>query len=122
MILYQVDSEVYGCSTDNRTLVDLKKDGTYSYSDPTGMAEAGIAAFSGFSREGYTVDKKASATGTYEGWDSFAVEGQPATEKEYMDMVAKKLLMQCFDAMRLSKRGYDSPRLAAGSFICSMEC
>ena len=35
---------------------------------------------------------------------------------------AKKLLMQCFDAMRLSKRGYDSPRLAAGSFICSMEC
>ena len=40
VILYQADSEVYGCSTDN------------SYSDPTGMAEAGIAAFSGFSREG----------------------------------------------------------------------
>nr|WP_302111310.1 hypothetical protein [uncultured Acetatifactor sp.] len=90
VILYQADSEVYGCSTDNRTLVDLKKDGTYSYSDPTGMAEAGIAAFSGFSREGYTVDKKASATGTYEGWDSFAVEGQPATEKEYMDMVSRQ--------------------------------
>ncbi len=36
------------------------------------------------------MDKKASATGTYEGWDSFAVEGQPATEKEYMDMVSRQ--------------------------------
>ncbi len=90
VILHQAGGEVYGYSTDNRTLVDLKTDGTYSYSDPTGMAEAGIAAFTGFSRDGYTVDKKASATGTYEGWDSFAADCEPVTEEEYMDMISRQ--------------------------------
>lgn len=88
MILHRIDDAVCGYSTDNRTLVDLKTDGTYSYSDPTGLAETGIAAVIGFSGDGYTVEKLACATGTYEGWDSFTLAQQSASEEEYMDMLS----------------------------------
>lgn len=90
MILHQIGHEVYGYSADNRSLVELKTDGTYDYSDPTGLAEAGIAAVAGFSGDGYTTDKIAYATGDYEGWDSFAVGCQPAMEEEYRDMVSRQ--------------------------------
>lgn len=88
VILHEADNGVYGYKTDNRTLVDLKTDGTYSYSDPTGMAEAGIAAISGFSGGGFTEEKIAYAAGTYEGWDTFTAGGEAVAEEEYMDMVS----------------------------------
>lgn len=88
VILHRIDDAVYGYSTDNRTLVDLKTDGTYGYSDPTGLAETGIAAVADFSSSGYTVEKLACATGTYEGWDSFTLAQQSASEEEYMDMLS----------------------------------
>lgn len=87
VILHQIGGEVYGYTTDNRSLVDLKIDGTYSYSDPTGAAEAGIAAVIGFSETECTVDKITYATGTYEGWDTFVANHQSATEEEYLDAV-----------------------------------
>lgn len=90
VILHQTGDEVYGYITDNRTLVDLKMDGTYSYSDPTGSAEAGIAAVVDFSEAGYTTDKITYATGTYEGWDAFVADHQPVTEKEYLDAVSRQ--------------------------------
>lgn len=88
VILHRIDDAVYGYSTDNRTLVDLKTDGTYSYSDPTGLAETGIAAVAGFSSARYTTEKLACATGTYEGWDSFTLAQQPVSEEEYLDMLS----------------------------------
>ncbi|HBA49723.1 MAG TPA: hypothetical protein DCZ91_18390 [Lachnospiraceae bacterium] len=90
VILHRIDDAVYGYSTDNRTLVDLKTDGTYGYSDPTGLAETGIAVVTGFSSTGYTVEKLACAAGTYEGWDSFALDRQPAGEGDFMDMLSQQ--------------------------------
>lgn len=90
MILHQIGDEVYGYITDNRTLVDLKMDGTYGYSDPTGSAEVGIAAVADFSEAGCTTDKITYATGTYEGWDAFVADHQPVTEEEYQDAVSRQ--------------------------------
>ncbi|MCM1046753.1 MAG: hypothetical protein NC417_14710 [Candidatus Gastranaerophilales bacterium] len=88
MIFHQIRDAVYGYITDSRTLVDLKTDGTYNYSDPTGMAESGIAAFLDFSETGYTVDKITYATGTYEGWDAFWADRQSVTEEAYLEAVS----------------------------------
>lgn len=90
VILHRIDDKVYGYSTDNRNLVDLKTDGTYSYSDPTGLAETGIATVTGFSSTGYTVEILACATGTYECWDSFTLARQPADEEEFTDMLSQQ--------------------------------
>lgn len=89
-ILHQSDDKVYGYLTDNRTLVDLKIDGTFNFSDPTGVTESGIAAITNFTKEGYTVDKISYETGTYKGWDSFVVDHHSATEEEYLDVVSKQ--------------------------------
>ena len=88
VILHRIDDAVYGYSTDNRTLVDLKTDATFSYSDPTGLAETGIAAVAEFSSSGYTVEKLACATGTYEGWDSFTLARQPVGEEAFTNMLS----------------------------------
>lgn len=90
VILHKIDGTVYGYITDNRTLVDLKTDGTFNYSDPTGVIEAGIAVITDFSETGYMVDKISYATGTYEGWNSFVVDYQPATEEEYQNAVSEQ--------------------------------
>ena len=88
IILHQIGNDIYGYVSDNRTLVDLKTDGTFSYSDPTGVIEGGIGAITDFSEQGYTLDKISYGTGTYEGWNAFVVDHQPATEEEYFDAVA----------------------------------
>lgn len=90
VILHQSDNMVYGYLTDNRTLVDLKIDGTFNFSDPTGVTEAGIAAITNFTNEGYTVDKISYETGTYKGWDTFVADHHSATEEEYLDAVSKQ--------------------------------
>lgn len=90
VILHQIGDEIYGYITDNRILVDLKTDGTYAYSDPTGLTEVGIAAMINFSETNYMVDKISCATGTYEGWDTFVVDHQAATEEEYLDVVSRQ--------------------------------
>ena len=88
MILHQIGNEVYGYMSDNRTLVDLKTDGTFSYSDPTGVIEGGIGTIIDFSERGCTYDKISYGTGTYEGWNTFVVDHQPAAEAEYFDAVS----------------------------------
>ena len=88
IILHQIGNDIYGYVSDNRTLVDLKTDGTFSYSDPTGVIEGGIGTVTDFSERGYTLDKISYGSGTYEGWNTFVVDHQPATEKEYFDAAA----------------------------------
>ena len=83
VILHQSGDKVYGYLTDNRTLVDLKIDGTFNFSDPTGVTEAGIAAIASFAKEGYTIDKISYEAGTHKGWDTFVVDHHSATEEEY---------------------------------------
>ena len=88
MILHQIGDEVYGYKSDNRTLVELKTDGTFEFSDPTGVVEGGFGSITDFSERGYTIDKISYGTGTYEGWNTFVVDHQPATEEEYFDAAA----------------------------------
>lgn len=90
VILHQAGGKVYGYIADNRTLVDLKTDGTFCYSDPTGAIEEGVAAITNFTETDYTVDKIYYETGTYEGWDTFTVEHQPVTEEEYRNVVSRQ--------------------------------
>lgn len=100
VILHQSDDQVYGYLTDNRTLVDLKIDGTFNFSDPTGVTEVGIAAITNFTKEGYIIDKISYENGTDKGWDIFVVDNYPATEEEYLDTVSdqdKKQNVEWFD-------------------------
>lgn len=83
VILHQDGDTLYGYKTDNRTLVELKADGSGTYSDPTGVAEVGICRVSEFSDTGYTLDKITYATGDYTGFDTFVVDHEEATEEEY---------------------------------------
>lgn len=90
LILHQSDDKVYGYLTDHRTLVDLKIDGTFNFSNPTGVTEAGIAEITEFSEEGYTADRISYAAGTYEGWDTFMVDHHSAAEEEYLDAFSRQ--------------------------------
>ena len=81
---------MYGYTTDNRALTDLKMDGSYSYSDPTGVTEVGIAVVVDFSEAEYAVEKITYATGTYKGWNTFVADHQPVTEEEYLYAVFQK--------------------------------
>lgn len=56
VILHQSSNEVYGYLTDNRTLVELKTDGTFQFLDPAGSGEAGIGIITSFSEKGYTME------------------------------------------------------------------
>ena len=84
LILHQMDDKVYGYTANHRALENLKTEGTYGYSDPTGVVEGGICAIADFTETGYTIDKITYGHGTYEGWDTFVVNHQPATEEEYL--------------------------------------
>lgn len=90
LILHQIDGKVYGYICDNRTLEELKTDGTFGFSDPTGVAEGGIGGIIDFSEFGYTMDKISYGSGTHEGWDTFIVDHEPATEEEYFDAANKQ--------------------------------
>ncbi len=83
IILHQDGKTIYGYKTDNRTLAEIKTDGTGTYSDPTGVSEVGICRVSDFSDTGYTLDKFTYATGDYKGFDTFVVDHKSATEEEY---------------------------------------
>ena len=83
LILHRIGDRIYGYSAKYRAMTDLKADGTFSYSDPTGMAEGGICSIRGFTGTGYTVDKITYGQGSYAGWDTFVVDHQPAEEEEF---------------------------------------
>ena len=88
LILHQIGDKVYGYISDNRTLEELKTDGTFLFSDPTGVVEGGIGVITSFSELGYIMDKISYGTGTNEGWNTFIVDHQPATEEDYFNAVA----------------------------------
>ena len=88
MIFHQIGDKIYGYKTNYRTLVELKTDGTFDFSDLSGLLEGGFGAISDFSEHGYTIDKITYGTGTHEGWNTFVVDRQPATEEEYNDAEA----------------------------------
>lgn len=83
LILHQADGKVYGYPANFRTMADLKADGTFCYSDPTGAIESGICSISGFTETGITINKITYGQGTYEGFDTFVVNQQSATEEEF---------------------------------------
>ncbi len=90
LILHQMDGKIYGYPANNRTLMNLKEDGTYSYSDPTGVVEGGICSIADFTETGYTIDKITYGQGTYKGWESFVVNHQTATEEEFLTSDAEQ--------------------------------
>lgn len=95
VILHRIGGEVYGYVGDRRILEELKTDGTFGFSDPTGAAEGGIGAITDFSELGYTMDKISYGTGTHEGWDTFVVDHEPATEEEYFKAAAAQNEKPC---------------------------
>ena len=85
-IFHQIDDVIYGYKTDYRTLLDLKVDGTYSFSDPTGLREAGIAHIIRFTKSEYVEEKISYETGTYQGWQRFWINQENVSEKEYNEL------------------------------------
>ena len=83
LILHRGDDRVYGYKVDNRSLENLKEDGTYSYSDPTGAVESGICSVADFVETGITIDIITYGRGAYGEWDTFVVNHRSATEEEY---------------------------------------
>lgn len=85
-IFHQIDDSIYGYKTNYRTLLDLKKDGTYSFSDPTGLREAGIARITCFTKSEYVEEKIAYEIGTYKGWERFWINQKNVSEEEYNEL------------------------------------
>ena len=89
LVLHQMGGKVYGYRMDYRQLENLKTDGTFSYSDPTGVREAGICAITDFTQTGFESDKVTYWTAANpepasdEGQGSFVVNHRSATEEEY---------------------------------------
>lgn len=76
------DGQVYGYPVSYKTISELKTDGTFSWSSPTGY-EWGIGSFA-FVAQGYEIRSSLSGS-TQDGWATVAyqVDGQSATEEEY---------------------------------------
>ena len=89
LVLHQMGGKVYGYRMDYRQLENLKTDGTFSYSDPTGVKEAGICAITDFTQTGFESDKVTYWTAANpeaasdEGQGGFVVDHHSATEEEY---------------------------------------
>lgn len=83
LILHRMGNQVYGYKASNRDFSWLKADSTYLYSDPSGAVEGGICSITGFTETGCTTEKITYGRGPVVGWDTFVVDYQPATDKEY---------------------------------------
>ena len=83
LILHRMGGQVYGYRVRYNAFSWLKADSTYYYSDPSNMVEHGICFITGFTETGYTTEKITYGRGPYIGWDTFVVDYQPATEREY---------------------------------------
>ena len=90
LILHQINDDFYSYTADYRTLMNLKTDATFSYSDPTGAIETGTCAITAFTETGYTIDKITYAHGADGEWDTFVVNHQSATEEEYQTSETKQ--------------------------------
>lgn len=90
LVLHEIGDHVYGYFFTNRDFEDLKTDGTYIYSDPTGVQEQGICRITGFTEKSCTIDKIAYGTGTYKGLTEFFVDHQPATEEAFLDALSRQ--------------------------------
>ncbi|MGN0425325.1 MAG: hypothetical protein ACI4FY_08415 [Acetatifactor sp.] len=90
LILHRESDEVYGYKADNRKLVDLKTDGTFYYSEKIGGTEDGIAVITNLSGLNMEIERITYAKGKNGEFDSFAVDGEPATEEEYMNRVSQQ--------------------------------
>lgn len=83
LILHQIGNKIYGYRASNKAFGWLKADGTFDYTDPSAAVEGGFCFINSFSETGYTIEKITYGRGSYIGWDTFVVDHQPATEREY---------------------------------------
>lgn len=83
LILHRIGGKVCGYRLSNRAFSWLKADGTFNYSDPSGVVEGGICFINGFTETGCATEKITYGRGPYIGWDTFVVDYRPATEREY---------------------------------------
>lgn len=88
LVLHEIGEWVYGYFFSYRDFEDLKADGTYHYSDPTGVREQGICRITGFTEKECIIDRFTCGTGTYEGLTEFIVEHRPATEEAFLDALS----------------------------------
>ena len=91
LILHGMNGKIYGYKTDSSTLIDLKTDGTFSYSAPIAVNETGIAFIKEFSENGYTIENIARAAGDPEtDLSTFYIENSDVTEEEYNAFVSEQ--------------------------------
>lgn len=83
LILHRIGENTYAYQSGYRSFEDLKADGTFSYSDATGTAEAGVCAIAEFTETGYTVDKITYGSGAPGERGTFVVDHQPADEETF---------------------------------------
>lgn len=90
-ILRQQGGQIYGYALVYRAFMDLKKDGTFSFS--SGAADSGFGSIS-FTDKSYKIHEIARSESAYDANDeltvSYFVNGQAATEAEFMSAVEKQ--------------------------------
>ena len=90
-ILRQQDEEVFAYTLSYRSFMDLKEDGTFSFS--SGAADYGYGRIK-FTDEGYTVDKIAYSESDYDSNSdqviSYFVNYESATEEEFISAIDKQ--------------------------------
>lgn len=90
-ILRQQGGQIYGYALTYRAFMDLKKDGTFSFS--SGAADSGFASIS-FTDKSYKIDEIAYSESSYDANNeltvSYFVNGQAATEAEFLSAVEKQ--------------------------------
>ena len=82
LILRQQAGGVCGFPASSLTLMDLKEDGSFTYSSSAGT-EDGVA-FIRFGDAGYTLDKVVCCQGEHYEYDTFLMGGEPISQEEYL--------------------------------------
>ncbi len=85
LVLHRMDGQVYGYPCGFRTFGDLRTDGTFECTDPTGKRELFVCQAS-FSKTAMTLTKLTSevdSSGRGEGFDTYYVNGETVTKAEY---------------------------------------
>lgn len=90
-ILRQQDGQIYGYTLAYRAFMDLKKDGTFSFS--SGAADSGFGSIS-FTDKSYRIDEIARSESSYDADNeltiSYFVNGQAAAEAEFLSAAEKQ--------------------------------
>ncbi len=93
VIINREKGNVYGCTAGSRDLISLKTDGSYFFTDPTGMQISAIAVITGFSQTSYFYDVTAYAQGNNGSWEKFVIYKEPSAENSSRNGYSQQFIM-----------------------------